>query len=236
MAASVTILAPAYNEEAVIEDFVKAVLSVIEEGWELLIVDDGSTDHTPDLLLDLAANHPELRLVTHQENRGLGAALATGFAAAAGDVIVTIDADQSHPLHLIPDLVSGCADAEAVFASRFVRGGGMIGVPAVRRWISRVGNVALRLLFLSPVRDLTTGFRAYRGSEIRSLRVDSTGFEVQLEISVRLLARGAHIAERPLILENRSAGQSKMRYLAVIPRYGRLIPKLLRIRWRGPAN
>jgi dolichol-phosphate mannosyltransferase len=231
----VTILAPAYNEEEVIEDFVKAVLSVIEVGWELLIVDDGSTDRTPDLLFDWAGSQPEIRVLTHPVNRGVGAALATGFTAAAGDVVVTIDADQSHPLHLIPDLVSGCADAEAVFASRYVPGGGMTGVPAVRRWISRLGNVALRLLFLSPVRDLTTGFRAYRTDLIRNLRVESPGFEAQLEITVRLLAHGAQISETPLILENRSAGQSKMRYLTVVPRYVRLLPKLLWIRWRGPA-
>ncbi len=65
-----TILATAYNEEAVIEDFVKAVRNVVEEGWELLTVDDGSTDHTPDLLLDLAGSHPGLGVSVVKRNAG----------------------------------------------------------------------------------------------------------------------------------------------------------------------
>ncbi len=236
MAVPVTILAPAFNEEAVIEDFMKGVLGVAEPDWELLIVDDGSTDRTPELVRDWARDHSEIRVATHPLNRGVGAALATGFAAAAGDVIVTVDADLSHPAYLIPDLVRGCREADAVFGSRYVPGGGMTGVPAFRRWISRFGNLGLRLLFRSPVRDLTTGCRAYRAETIRTLSIESNGFEAQLEIAVRLIGRGTRIIEVPLPLENRPAGQSKMRYLAVLPRYGLLLPKLLLIRWRRPGR
>ncbi|MFV1998861.1 MAG: hypothetical protein ACC654_00700, partial [Acidimicrobiia bacterium] len=114
---------------------------------------------------------------------------------------------------------------------RFVSGGGMEEVPFVRRMISRVGNVVLRLIFWSSVRDLTTGLRAYRAEVIRNLPLESDSFEIQLEISVRLVSMGARVAEIPLMLQSRAAGESKMRYMALLPRYGRLILRLLKIRW-----
>ncbi len=236
MLRSVTVLAPAYNEEAVIERFVETVRPLLQPDWELLVVDDGSTDRTREILEDLAPRIPALRVVAHDRNRGLGAALATGLAAAGGRVVVTIDADLSHPVSLIETLVSACENADAAFASRFVPGGDMASVAAARRWISRLGNIAFRALFWSSVRDLTTGFRAYRSEAVRRLELERAGFEAQLEIAVRLIAGGARIVEVPLQLRTRAAGRSKMGYLRLIPAYGRLLPRLVWIRWRRLAG
>lgn len=229
----VTIVAPAYNEEEVLEAFVGALLPVLQPDWELLIVDDGSSDRTPAVLRDLLAREDErLRVATHPRNLGLGAALATGFRAAAGDVIVTMDADLSQPVELIPTLVERCRDADAAYASRYVAGGGMEGVPVRRAVISRVANLSLRALFATRVRDLTTGFRAYRAEAVRGLEVTARGFEAQLEITVRLVARGCRIAEVPFVLSERAAGSSKMRYGPLVPRYARTVREMLPIRWR----
>jgi len=229
---TVTLLAPAYDEEAVIEDFVRKVVPTLTQGSELLIVDDGSVDATPTILDRLAREHPLLRVVRHPVNRGLGAALATGFATARGDVVVTLDADLSHPLELVETLVAGTVDADAVFASRFMPGGGMVGVPRWRRVISALGNLVFRRLFRTNVRDLTTGMRAYRRDVVSALELRATGFDCQLEIAVRLLASGATITEVPLVLTNRAAGTSKMRYLRLVPAYGRTVASALRLRWR----
>ncbi|HSG80535.1 MAG TPA: glycosyltransferase family 2 protein [Acidimicrobiia bacterium] len=230
---TVTVLAPAYDEEPVLGTFVFAMLDVLEPGWELLIVNDGSADLTGELAERLAAEHESVRVVHHEVNRGLGAALATGFAEARGEIVVAMDADLSHPPAMIAGLVAACEDVDAVFASRFVPGGGMEGVPLLRRAISRVGNLVFRFLFWSTVRDMTTGFRAYRTSVMRDLELTAEGFEAQLEITVRLLRRRAAIREVPLLLSTRIAGMSKMRYLALVPRYGRAVVRLLRLRWRG---
>ncbi len=196
-----------------------------------LVVDDGSTDATPSLLRSATDRHPRLRVVTHPENRGLGAALATGFAAARGDLVATIDADLSHPLDLLPELVAACETGDAAFASRYIRGGGMVGVPLLRAAISRLANLILRVAFLSPIHDLTTGYRVYRREVVGGLDLTGSGFETQLEITVRLIAAGRRIAEVPLVLANRAAGSSKMRYLALIGRYGRMALRLLRVRY-----
>jgi dolichol-phosphate mannosyltransferase len=227
----VTLLAPAYNEAPVIEAFVRAVAPRLGPDCGLLVVDDGSTDGTGDILRRLAAEVAMLDVVSHETNRGLGAALATGFAAADGDVVVTMDADLSHPLDLIDDLVARSSSADAVHASRFVPGGGMVGVPAHRVLISRWANRALRVALHVPVRDLTTGMRAYRRSVIRDLPIVSSGFEAQLEITARLATAGCTLAEVPLVLGTRAAGESKMSYLRMMPRYVRAVLMLLRLRW-----
>ena len=216
---TVTILAPAYNEEDAIDQFVEAVAPWLEDDWEILIVDDGSTDSTPQHLEALAAANPKLRVVTHEQNAGIGAALATGFAAIPDGIIVTMDADLSHPLDLLPDLVAGCETADACYGSRFIAGGGMVGVPLWRSWISKIANVILRTAYRSPTRDLTTGYRAYRAEAVHDLDLVGEGFETQLEITIRLIAAGKTIDEVPLVLTTRVAGESKMRYLSLIPPY-----------------
>jgi dolichol-phosphate mannosyltransferase len=228
---TVSVLAPVYNEEDVIVQFVTTVAPALEEGWELLVVDDGSTDATPALLEELGGQHRSLRVVTHDHNQGLGAALATGFAAARKDVVVTMDADLSHPIARLPGLVAACRDSDAVFASRFVPSGSMVGVPRLRRWISRFGNLGFRLLFWSPVWDMTTGYRAYRRDVLSDLELTSAGFEAQMEISIRLISRGRRIAEVPLQLKPRVAGASKMRYLQILPLYARMTLRMLALRW-----
>jgi dolichol-phosphate mannosyltransferase len=228
---AVTVLAPAYNEEAVIERFVRAVVDRLGDDAELVVVDDGSVDGTGNILDGLSAQLPRLRVVTHRENLGMGAALATGFRAADGRVIVTLDADLSHPLDLVDELVRRTEEADAVFASRFVPGGGMDGVPRLRSAVSHVGNRLLRVLFRSPVRDLTTGMRAYRVDAVQPLQLAGRGFETQLEITVRLLAAGRLIDEVPLRLGTRAAGRSKMNYVGLVRPYGRALRQLLPLRW-----
>lgn len=227
----VTILAPAYNEEDAIDRFVEAVSTRLKDGWEILIIDDGSTDSTPQRLQSLIATHSKLRVVTHDQNAGIGAALSTGFGEVADGIIVTMDADLSHPLDLLQDLVDGCASGDACFGSRFVPGGGMVGVPWWRSSISKLANLILRALYRSPVHDLTTGYRAYRTDVVHDLGLIGTGFETQLEITIRLISTGRTINEVPLVLQNRVAGESKMRYLQLIPAYAAMTLRLLSLRW-----
>lgn len=227
-----TIVAPAYNEGEVIAAFVGDVVAMLGDDDELLVVDDGSTDSTAEVLEELKKTHRQLRSISHPSNRGLGAALGTGFSGVRSEVVVTMDSDLSHPRELIPVLVAACSTADAAFASRFVAGGSMDGVPWVRAVISRLGNAVLRSLLRVPVRDTTTGFRAYRREALAGLRLHGTGFEVQLEITTRLVHAGATIVEVPLALRVRAAGKSKMRYLRLIPTYGRMTLRLMALRWR----
>jgi dolichol-phosphate mannosyltransferase len=229
----VTLLAPAYNEEAVLEQFCAIALTELGPDWELLLVDDGSVDKTREIAARFADRDERVRVVTHPQNRGLGAALATGFANARGDIVITLDADLSHPFELVPAMLSKLADADIVYASRFVPGGSMVGIPWWRVVTSHFANRVLRIVFATTTHDLTSGFRGYRSAALRDLRVRAHSFAAQLEITVRAQAAGLRIAEVPLVLRGRVAGTSKMRYLALIPRYAMLTLWLLGVRWLG---
>lgn len=231
MAPKVTLLAPVYNEEAVLERFCEVALKAIDPDWEFLLVDDGSTDTTPQILERLQTTDDRVHVLTHGRNRGMGAALVTGFGKAQGEIVVCMDADLSHPTSLIPQLVAGCESADAVYGSRYVPGGGMQGIPWPRVLISRVANFILRAVFGTRVKDLTTGFRAYRTEAVRGLDLTGTGFETQLEITIKLVAAGRKIVEVPLQLTQRAAGDSKMKYMRLIAVYSRMVLRLLRARW-----
>lgn len=211
----ISIIAPAYNEEAVIEHFVKQVVDITRfvfknEDWELIIINDGSTDKTREILYQLQTIYP-ITIIDHIKNYGLGKALETGFKNAKGDIIVTMDADCSHDPLLIPrlcmEIISGY---DVCIASRYVYGGRMENIPLWRQFASRLGNVAMRNLLQWPAKDSTSGFRAYRASVVKQISDLPNGFEVQAVILNRL--KNCRIKEIPFSLHNRAAGYSKMQY------------------------
>lgn len=228
----ITILIPAYNEEAVITAMLRELSQrlTLREDYEILVVNDGSADATGHMLAELQSELPALRVVTHAVNQGLGRALATGFREARGRIIVTMDADLTHPPEMIAPLVEACTGDFAV-GSRYVRGGGMINVPWWRVAISQVANGIFDLIFATRLRDITSGFKAYQTPCIQGMSIKSNGFDVQFEITIRLLKQGATFREVPYQLRNREMGESKMRYLSLIPRYARTFYQLFRYRW-----
>jgi dolichol-phosphate mannosyltransferase len=234
--AVVSLVVPVYNEEAVLDRFGSEVFDHVEPDWEIVFVDDGSVDRTPEILAAIAAAHPNTRVTCHSHNRGIGAALRTGVREARGDIVVTMDSDLSHPFDVMRTLVDACGEFDAAYGSRLVAGGGMVGVPWFRRFISHAGNTVFRLLFWSRISDLTTGLRAYRSAVVRDLPLIEEGFAIQLEISVHLLARGATVTELPLVLENRAAGESKMKYLRLLPQYLAATLRLLVVRWGSKSS
>jgi dolichol-phosphate mannosyltransferase len=142
-----------------------------------------------------------------------------------------MDADMTHPPHLMREMVDALRNCDVCVASRFVGNGGMVNVPWYRVLISRFANVVYQILFLSPVKDNTTGYKAYRSGVIKSVDIQETGFAVQLEIMTKLLKKNARFAEIPFELINRKLGTSKLRYLKAIPHYLRHVLHLLSIRW-----
>lgn len=232
------ILLAAYNEAGALGVVVDGVARAFADGdWTVWVVDDGSTDGTVAAAEVCRRRHP-LRLLRHDINRGLGAALRTGFSAiraALGprDLVVTLDADNTHPPALIPALVAPIEEggADLVIASRFRPGARVVGVPWFRRILSRGAEAVFRVLLpVSGVRDYTCGFRAYRGSLLKDIEPDrligEDGFASQAEILIRLARRGARVREVPLILRyDRKTGVSKMRI-------GRTVRRTLSLAWR----
>lgn len=231
------VLLCAYDEEAVIRPTLLAVWNALRAGPEpfrVVLVDDGSRDGT----LREAARAVEesrgelaLQIVRHDRNRGLGAALVTGFEACLRDVtdrdvIVTLDADNTHPPRLIPRLLERLDEGyDLVIASRYRPGARVDGVPPSRVWISHGARLLMQALFpISGVRDYTCCFRAYRPAILRRAHqafgdelTDARGFEAVMDLLLRLRAVGVRASEVPIELEYESrVGSSKMKVIATI--------------------
>jgi dolichol-phosphate mannosyltransferase len=221
------IVLPAYDEAAGLPNLLSRLRDVMPAGaadYRVIVVDDGSRDATPQVAARFAASMP-LTLIRHPINRGLGAALSDGFdsalaRAADTDIIVTMDADDTHPPAAIAPMVAmidrGC---DVVIASRYRAGARVVGVPARRRLLSRGASWLLRLtLPTRGVRDFTCGFRAYRAAALRralgppgSALSAGDGFQCTVDILVRLRPLGLAFGEVPLQLRyDRKRGPSKI--------------------------
>jgi dolichol-phosphate mannosyltransferase len=203
----VSIVCPFFNEAGIIEHAIRQMLVQLETlpgRWELIVVNDGSTDESVELAEAVAHENPRLRVLGYARNRGRGHALHTGIMAARGDVIVTTEIDLSWGETVVHDLVDAMTrwpDADIVVASPNLPGGGYRHVPARRVWISRFGNRVIRLCMANAVTMNTGMTRAYRREVIQSLPLTEPGKEFHLEVILKATSFGHRICEIPATLE-----------------------------------
>lgn len=246
----VTVVLPAYNEATDLPEVItrlEEVLVRLDRPHRILVVDDGSRDGTAEAARG-AAGRARLDVVEHDHNRGLGAALSTGLleASEGSDVVVTMDADNSHDPELIPAMLERLAGGtDVVIASRYRDGARTRGVPWYRRLLSVGVRGLLGVVARVPgVRDYSSGYRAYRGAALRRALalhgrdglVEETGFACMLEVLLKLAAQGASMAEVPLDLRyDKKQGESKMRVLDTIGRYAAVLGRCREWRRRVPV-
>ena len=231
------VIFPAYNEERVIGPTLLALAAAYrgrESEVHAVLVDDGSRDRTVEearRAIAEAGDRIRLTVLRHEVNRGLGAGLRTGIywcldQAGDDDVIVTLDADNTHPPALIPTLVGRLDDGhDLVIASRYRAGAEVHGVPGYRRALSDVGRLVFQALYPIPgVRDYTCCFRAYRVPLLRRARLvygeelcTARGFEAVMDLLLRLGPVGVRAHELGFVLDyGERVGQSKMKVLKTI--------------------
>ncbi len=215
-----TIIAPMYNEEENVArtvTMIEETMSGFGEAWELVLVNDGSTDGTLDAALALADEKSWLRVVSYPVNRGRGKALRTGFAAAAGRFVVTTDFDLSyspdHILRLYGELKNN-PRADIVLGSAYMKGGTVRDVPLMRAAASRLGNIVLSAVMDGRVHTITCILRGYRREALDRLDLHEDGKELHLEILSKAFALGLGVVEIPADLRGRVKGKSKFRLKA----------------------
>lgn len=232
-----TIVIPCFNEADNIGILRDELLPVVTElrrtrAVEVLFVDDGSTDGTGDLLRDRFGGDPEVRVVPHERNRGLGAALRTGFAHARGDVVVTTDSDASYPFPLILPLLGRLEPGvDIVTASCYHPDGGVDNVPGYRIFLSKSASLLYRVLVDWGIHTYTCMFRAYRRDVLRTLTSESPGFLAVTELLVSAVLQGYAVRELPCTLRVRRYGVSKAKLGRIILSHLRFQRRLLRTRW-----
>lgn len=210
------VIVPTFNEADTIDEIVRRLFAACEASVELLVVDDGSPDGTAARVAALVATEPRIHLLRRTHKQGLGTAYVSGFRWAIErgfPVVVEMDADLSHDPADVPRLLQRVRDADLVIGSRYVPGGRIRNWSRVRKLLSRGGNLYARAWLGFPVRDSTSGFRAYRtealaAEDLGSLR--SEGYAFQIELTRRIHRSRGTIVEVPITFVEREQGRSKM--------------------------
>jgi len=212
-----SVVSPMFNEESNIAatvDTIDTVMAGVGIAWELILVNDGSTDKTQQIAEQIARERSHVKLLSYRPNRGRGKALRTGFAAARGRYIITIESDLSWDASLMPQMLRVLEEgaADMVLASSYAEGGRAVGVAPIRLMISRMGNFILSFVIPGGFKMVTQMFRAYRREVIDSLELESDGKQIHLEILSKALALGYRVKEIPAVLRSRGSGKSKFKF------------------------
>lgn len=217
-----TIVIPTYNERDNVGRLIEELLALPVPELSVLVVDDSSPDGTGELVRTLAARSPRVRLLSRPLKDGLGRAYSAAFAAlletqnpepGTPDIVVQMDADFSHNPQDVPRLLRALKDADVAVGSRYVPGGGTVNWGIGRRLLSHGANAYARLLTRAPLRDLTSGFNAWRAPALAAAAphtIRAEGYGYLVELKVRAARRGAKIAEVPITFVERRLGQSKL--------------------------
>ena len=229
----VVVMLPAYNEEEALPallDRIDQDFSEVGIPYEVIVVDDGSSDDTA-LLASQASFHMPVQCITHEVNQGLAGALRTGVAAALkatspGDIIVTMDADNTHPPASVERMLQMVREGhDVVIASRYQHGARIVGVPGHRNLLSFGARMLFTVMFpIKGVRDYTCGYRAYRHEILREAAeyygdqlVSEQGFSCMVDMLLKLSRFKPVVGEVPFILRyDQKGGVSKMKVAKTI--------------------
>jgi glycosyltransferase involved in cell wall biosynthesis len=203
---SLSLVLPAYNEESNLEAVVHDALTVLPayvDRFEIIVVDDGSRDLTGAIATRLAAAERWVRLISHDRNRGYGAALTSGFRASSGDFVMFMDADRQFDIRDIRFLVPFTGEYDIVAGFRMERND-----PMHRRIFAEAFNVAVRVLFGVHLRDIDCAFKLFRGELLRSLPLSAPGALINTEIQAKARLHGARLQQVGVHHYPRVAGQA----------------------------
>ena len=212
----VSFVLPAFNEEANITRALETTVVAARRycrAYEVLVVDDGSSDRTAELVEHAMRSDDAIRLLRHEANRGYGSALQTGFANATLDFVFFTDADNQFDMDELPLLLAWASTADCVAGYRKQRRD-----PLARYMNAWAWNRLVRMLFCIPVRDVDCAFKLFRRSALTDITIESGGAMINTEIMAKLSRAGRTIVEVGVTHRPRTAGAASGADLAVIMR------------------
>lgn len=219
-----SIVIPARDEEGCIASTVEHLhLECRLRGvpHEIVVVDDGSSDRTWEILQEGSAKIPELAAIQNPGPHGFGRAITQGLNAAKGDAVVIMMADESDDCRDVVRYWEKLNEGyEAVFGSRFMKGGGVIDYPPLKYFLNRAANFFVACLFRHGLNDTTNAFKAYRRSTIDGIRpILSPHFNITVELPLKAIVRGYSFTTIPITWRNRRHGVAKLKIREMGSRY-----------------
>jgi dolichol-phosphate mannosyltransferase len=238
----VTVVTPMFNERDCVDMLIASLermTRVLSNQYDLefLLVDDGSTDGTVSLLQTAVADRDNYRIIEHESNRGIAAAIQTGIRAARHEIVVSVDCDGSYDPLLLQELAPLLRPGvDLVTASPYHRDGRVENVPAWRLGLSRFASRLYGLACRHKLTCYTSCFRVYRRSTVAPIELEYERFVGVAELLWRVLERGGQVVEHPALLRSRVAGQSKMRVIRAALGHLQLIAKIVLKRMHSPKQ
>jgi len=219
-----SVIIPARDERDSLPPTLRALRQVFcaaEIPFEIVVVDDGSTDDTWTVLQSLMAEIPELKPVRNEGSHGFGRAVVYGLNHSKGDAVVIMMADASDdPADAVRYWRLLQSGYECAFGSRFIRGGRVTDYPRIKLWVNRMANLFITALFTIPLNDTTNAFKAYRRTVIDGCRPYlAPHFNLTIEIPLKAMVRGYSWAVMPISWKNRRHGTAKLKIKEMGSRY-----------------
>ncbi len=207
----VSIIIPARDEADAIQETLNYLTSNLKDfPYEIIVVDDHSRDRTGEMVEEISRNNPRIRLVRNNSSPGIGEALKKGFQYARGEYVVPVMADLCDDIPIIPKMYQKALEGyDIVCGSRYIPGGGRIGGPLWKGILSRWAGKTFHYLTAIPTWDITNAFKMYKREALNRVVLESRGFEISVEIPLKLFFSGARITEIPTVWRGRKKGKSK---------------------------
>ena len=205
---NLSVIVPVYNEVQNIREILKRVQST-GRAWEILIVDDGSTDGTRDILKELDGTD-QIRVVLHEKNQGKGAAVRTGFSEAKGDVFLIQDADLEYDPRDYPAILKPIEEgvADVVYGSRFL-GGPRRSTMFWHMIANKLLTFATNVLYNNILTDMETGYKVFRREILDGITIHSNSFNFEPEFTAKILKKKVRIFEVPISFNPRDYSDGK---------------------------
>ncbi len=219
-----SVVIPARDEEGCVASTVEHLhieLRLRGVPHEIVVVDDGSTDRTWEILQELRTRVPALAPIQNNGPHGFGRAVASGLSAMKGDSVVIMMADESDDCRDVVRYWHTLNEGyDCVFGSRFIKGGGVIDYPKFKLFLNRLANYFLKVLFRIKLNDTTNAFKAYRREVIDGCQpLIAPHFNITVEIPLKAIVRGYSWTTIPITWRNRRSGTAKLKIKEMGSRY-----------------
>jgi dolichol-phosphate mannosyltransferase len=219
-----SVVIPARDEEGCLDETLRNLVEALRPQqipFELIVVDDGSTDQTAALVEGKAATVPQIRLVRNTGHHGFGMAVRVGLDHVTGEAVAVVMADGSDsPADLVSYYRKLLEGYDCVFGSRFIRGGSTSGYPVHKLILNRMANWFIKVIFRLPYNDITNAFKMYHRDVIEGMQpLISPQFNLTVEMPLKAIVRGYSYAVVPIAWTTRKSGVTKLKIKEMGSRY-----------------